>query len=121
MTNCNQTKCRGRTVKKYPPTFSGRSCFIILAVFPSLPPSLIQIRKFHATFCDLLCYQQMFDRLATFANKACERGISTQSETDSVTYLISVLVHTCHNFTANHLISELTLPANVCCAKLFDR
>ena len=34
----------------------------------------------------------MNDRLPTFANKACARGFSTQSQTNSVKYLISVIV-----------------------------
>ena len=67
---------------------------------------------------NILHYEKMFDRWATLANKACTRGMSTQSQTDSVTCL--VLVRARHNFRTNRLINELTL-MYVCCTKLFDR
>ena len=61
------------------PHFEGERVlsFSRLSIFAFLPHSDQAVPR------HILYHQQMFDRLATFANKACTRGMSTQSQTDS--------------------------------------
>jgi len=123
LSNSNQKKSRGRkvtklssTMKNIFPHFEGHH----VLSFSRLSHLCLPPHSDQTVPCNILYYEQMFDRLATFANKVCKRGMSNQSQTDSVTYLISVLDRARHNFSTNRLISEPTL-MYVCCTKLFDR